>query len=177
MKTAAIFAAVILTAAGSAVAQESETYATVNGWSVMRSEDSCSMLTDYEGGSALYFRYNVGKNEVTAAVNDPAFKSIKSGEEYPVTVYFRKPDKLDAGWGEVKAVGLVTETLRAISMTFVAPDFLKDIKASSGFVLMRDNDRVLVTSLSLSGSAAAAVKLEQCAREVHRKNPSDPFAN
>jgi hypothetical protein len=84
MRTAAMFAAAFVAAACSpALAKESETYADINGWSVMRSEDSCSMLTTYQDGSALYFKYTVGKNQVRAVVNDAAFKSIKGGEEYP----------------------------------------------------------------------------------------------
>lgn len=153
-----------------------EPYAKVQQWIISKKPDFCNMIAPYEGGAKLYVNYTVGTSNVTVVVIDPAFKSVKDGETYPVRVYFSKKGHMDDGWGDMEAAGLVKDNLTAIQLNFEALAFLKDFKVNDTFAITRDDDHVVVGSFDLANSAAAATKLEQCAREVHRENPADPFS-
>lgn len=177
LKTLAAAVAALMIPCAPAHAEDSEVYAEVGGWTIFRGSDDCNLLTRYEGGASLYVAYTVGNNDAVVYVDDPAFKSIKDAEKYPLKVYFMKAKGLDDSWGEVTATGVATDTLHAIRMKFVGTDFLADLAASSTFARVREEGKVVVESMTLKGSAAAVAKLEQCSREVHRKNPADPFAN
>ena len=162
--------------ASPALASESEPYGNIDGWSVFKSSDNCNLLAEFEKNTNLFISYVVGTNTVNVIIDDPAFKSVKDDQKYPVSIYFRKKGRIDDGWGDMDARGVVTENITAIKLTFDARDFLDDFKASDTFLIMRDESKVVVESFSLKQSAAAIAKLEQCSQEVHRMNPADPFS-
>ena len=97
-------------------ARDSELYAKVGGWSVFRNSDDCNLIASFDRNTDLYISYTVGTNNVTVLINDPAFKSVKDDQKYPVSIYFKKNGRLDDGWGDMDAVGLVTETMSAITL-------------------------------------------------------------
>jgi hypothetical protein len=159
-----------------AQATDSELYANVAGWSIFKNSDDCSLVGSFDRSTSLYIAYTVGTNNVTVIIDDPAFKSVKDDQKYPVSIYLKKKGRLDDGWGDMDAVGLVTENMSAITLSFQARDFLDDFKASDTFAIMRDESKVVVENFDLKDSAAAIAKLEQCSVEVHRQNPADPFS-
>ena len=156
-------------------ARDGELYAKVAQWSVFKNSEYCNLVAAFDRNTTLYVSYTVGTNNVTVVIDDPAFKSVNNDQKYPVSIYFGKKGRFDDGWGDMDALGLVTENLTAIMLKFEARDFLNDFKANDTFGIMRDESKVVVESFNLTDSAAAVAKLEQCSQEVHRMNPADPF--
>jgi hypothetical protein len=156
--------------------QEGEKFASGEAWIVMKFSTSCSVVFIYERETELFVKYVAGTNSAFVTVVDPAFKSIKEDQKYPVELSFLKGKTLDDGWGTLDMVGLRLGGLPGIGITLSGRTLLTDLKQSDWIILTRDDGNIIVNSLSLKGSAVAVAKLEQCANQVQKENPADPFA-
>lgn len=157
----------------STAASETE-YAKGSGWTVYRNDDDCDMFLFY-GETILFVTYTYGTNKSFLAVLDPAFKSIKETQRYPVEITFLKGKTVDDGWGTQDMVGLRVEGVPGIGVVMDGRTLLADLKGSNTLLMTRDDGDVLIESLSLTGSAIPVAKLEACSQAVHRTNPADPF--
>lgn len=142
-------------------------------WSVFRNEQNCVLAAIYEDKSKFLVVYDIGLNDATIFIIDPAFKSVTSEKKYRLRLLFDKPSGLETGWGEVDISGVEVGGEKAIQFKMDGHDALDDIAASEYIAWFRDKD--VVVSLTLAGSAPAVAKLRQCAKEVNRLNPSDPL--
>jgi hypothetical protein len=152
-------------------------YASASGWTVFKQEDGCSVMFTYQRDTTLFVSYTLGNNTSFLAVLDPAFKSVKEDEKYPVEILFIKGRTLDDGWGKQTMRGLSLDGMPGIGVNLVGRTLLSDLKSSDNIVLTRNEGDIIVESLTLKGSAAAVAKLEQCSAQVQKQNPVDPFAN
>lgn len=162
--------------AGPSTGWASGEYAVGDGWAVYREEQGCSLVISYDSDVALYLSYIVGNNSSYLAVRNPAYKSIKVDQEYPVELLFYKGDRADDGWGELKMYGLQVDEEPAIGTLLNADEILADFKRNTALVLTRNNGAVVVESLDIKGSKSMVAKLERCSQEIHKQNPADPFA-
>src|SRR5438067_12081636 len=126
-------------------------------WTVFENESDCSMIAAYKGGSFLHIAYDFRLGRTTISVTDPAFKSAEAGKTYDLTLYFRKGQRLDDGWGTVHAHGFRMSNGGGISFTLKGPEALADVASSDLLALMRDE--IVVSSLPLTGSAKAVPQL------------------
>lgn len=162
--------------AGPSIGWASDDYASGDGWSVFQEDHGCGLAISYDGGVELYLSYTVGNNSIYLAVLNPAYKSIKVDQEYPVEMLFLKGERADEGWGEIKMHGLLIHERPAIGTWLNADEILADFKRNTALLLTRNNGSVLVENLDIKGSKSPIAKLERCSQEVHKQNPVDPFA-
>jgi hypothetical protein len=142
-------------------------------WTIYKNDDNCAMVGSYERDKMIWIGHYYGRSRTRLVIEDPAFRSAEDGKEYKLQLYFVRGAYLDDGWGQVTAYGQATDKHKSIAFNLKGDEALDDIARSDTLALM--NDDVVVSSLSLKGSAVAIPKLRQCALQVHRENPSDPL--
>ena len=169
----------ILLSFAMATADTQTEYGRNGRWLINKKEHGCEMMTgrySQRGGkpTILHIAVDDRISTVTMTFSEPTTKSLKEGEKRSIEVRFLRANSLNKEWGSSEFV--VTGT--GEDGTFFAKRFtselLDDIGESRGILFYYED--TILQAYPLEESANAIVKLRQCAAEVARDNPSDPFA-
>lgn len=137
-----------------AVASSSPSFAE---WQVTRYQDGCAVEQEYVGaGSTRVALMAFFEGEFGIEVTNAGWSSA-DGVEYPISIYLGE----DAYTGN--AIGVSRDSRRPGIYGDVQRQFV-DAFAGARTMIVRRGD-VIVDSLSLSGSASAVSRLDQCVRQ------------
>lgn len=166
-------ALVLLTSAGpSFAARDTFVYDIVAGWTVHtdRARDfACFMEAEFDGGSVLQAGYDDSSGGLYMAVADPAWGSITDGESYDVEIVFGE----QSAWsGNATGISLENEAnqqgLRFDVEDGPADAFMQQLMGEYSVSVARGGGDPV--TLSLDGSYAAALRLDECQQEMVEEN-------
>lgn len=146
-------------------------YRDFDGWSVYRNDDSCSMMADYARGTIFYIDVLAARSRLSMSLVDDNWQSIEDGEEFEIEFRF--------GNGETwtgPARGFRTDDAARPGFSLATTDLTiaNEISASDSVAILL-NDMV-VTELSLVGSARALDSVAACLTAIRLSDGYDPFA-
>lgn len=146
-----------------------------NGWYVYQRNEICSAFASYTTDETDLGVFWIPRTDtVRITVHDKRFKSLKEDEENVLSLYFKKPNEFDDGWGDVKSRGDIDpEGKPGFRVSLEGATALDDIAASNTIAFFKGD--TLVVSLSLKASAQAVSALRKCGADVIAANPIDPF--
>jgi hypothetical protein len=148
-----------------------------NGWRVSAVQpSSCSAIKEFEGGIVIYVEYDERRDEVTFALRDPSFKSLKEGDTYSLATDLELKDGQIANFGQVNFRGRVDGDIAAIVAAFDGKEFLGFLEQAARVRIKRGGINVADVDVSY-GQGWQISALRDCAALMAKKNPSDPFAD
>lgn len=148
-----------------------------NGWRVSAVQpSSCAAIKQFEGDVIIYVEFDERRDEVTFAIRDPSFKSLKDGETYNLTTDLELKDEQIANFGQVTFRGRVDGEMAAIVAAFSGKEFLSFLEQAARVKIKRGGINVADVDVSY-GQGWQISALRDCAALMAKKNPSDPFAD
>ena len=148
-----------------------------NGWRVSAVQpSSCAAIKEFDGGIIVYLEFFERHDEVTLALGDPSFKSLKDGEIYSLTTDLELKDGQTANFGQVSFRGRVDGNIRSIGAAFSGKEFLGFLEQAARLKIKRGGISVADVDISY-GQGWEISALRDCAALMAKKNPSDPFAD
>lgn len=148
-----------------------------NGWRVNAVQpSSCAAIKEFDGGVVIYVEFDERRDEVTFALRDPSFKSLKDGDTYSLATELELKDGQIASFGQVNFRGRVDGDMAAIAAAFDGKEFLGFLEQAARVKIRRGGINVADVDVSY-GQGWQISALRDCAALMAKKNPSDPFVN
>lgn len=154
----------------------------VNGWYIgvdTSIEDSCYMMSNYEGGSSLRVGFNMEDDDMMFIVGNENWDSIEEGKLYEIDVAFGNKGP----WtGEAKGFKWDDgDSSLVLSIGFDegrAKNFINEFQQMTSVTVSYNREEI--ANLSLRATFAAMNEVVACQNamiESHSSNNSDPFSS
>jgi hypothetical protein len=152
------------------------------GWSVINTNDreGCILYADFdsEGGIANKSSIAISKRrhetEARLSIDNEKFRSLRSGDTYPISIIFRTGQESDTGWGERTFTAIeYTSGGKGLYVSLAYSDLIQDIREEDSVEFFRGGKQI--DGYPLKGSAIAVQQLERCLSDGGRHQVQDPF--
>lgn len=157
--------AALLFGIATTAAEAATFYGSAGGWDVIRGDNNCAIYLEYEGpGSTELMLAKFVDGTIGVFVTNSNWSSVE-GKEYEIHLSLN---------GDVYGGGSATGTKSGYKrgfLTFVDADFATDFSQGASLAIYLEKEKI--DQLSLSGTAAAMIKLEGCLSKVRAQIAAD----
>lgn len=140
----------------------------VAGWNIAIDttiDNSCFMLTGFEGERFLRFQFNTTQESIQLILASPHWQTLESNQDYDVSVAF--DDR--ALWEGVAKARIWKQLLPSLVLTIPledqsAAEFLAQFSTTESVVVVQGETEI--ANLALRGNAAAVSSMIECQRAM-----------
>ena len=147
-----------------------------DNWAVVTNEQSCTMLSRFEGDHVLYIGHLLTNDSLRIVLESENFGSVQGGDNFELSIAILRESEIVELYTKRIFRGLDILNKPAVQhFTIDGAKLLNELKLGDTLVLTFE-DGAILGAYSLKGVGPAVDALQRCARAVAGFKPDDPFA-